>query len=430
MTSITAGVLLVFLRGPTTHRLFSYTRKTMIIYSIGYEDDTLTSHLVVKYILQKQVTQAESNSFVEISNSEFKSIHRKAHKTLKRLVSDGLIECDGLYLASNITDNPKSLSYRFTETGLSELKLLELNPNDYHTLAWRSFAGKVSQNPKNNSKDSDIVSSLFEYVKSCSLDIGDIINSNLNIQQCIIPLQLVNHSPFITRSDTEYRIHSSFSLLPSNIKSNVRVSNGTDGGSGGSYLIELDICSSNPFLLSFHILSVLYSCSSFSSSPHSLCISSLMTNGFTRDTKNFINGCLTGHIYNLLADTLQPHYKKKKLDRDDGKKWMMFLMNEHTESLERYEHYHIIKDTFPTITNVIEALKEECPMRLGVYLMREESKMMIDTIAKDLLNYDIPFLTAHDAIWTPPQYGSAVRSKMKEHYIQKYGVAPNIKINK
>lgn len=402
----------------------------MDIYTIGYENETLTAHLVVNRLIQKQVSRSTSYGFVEISKCELQRLHWKGHETMKRLVRDGLVECDNLFLASNITDNPKSLGYRFTHKGINELKLLRLNPDDYHVLAWRSYASKVQDNPRNRSRDSDITSALFEYVKRASLDVSTIVDSDLDAQQMLTPLQLINHSPFIKRTDTELRVHSSFSLMPSVIKPHVRLM--------GSPIVELDITASNPFLLALHLMSALSSPSASGTSSlmrsaygilrsHSSLFSSqrlplsLMRKGFGE----FINGSLTGEIYNLLADTLQPHYQKE-LTRDDGKKWMMLLMNESTAALERYDRYAAIKERFPVTIQLLEILKED--KRLGVELMREESRMVIDTICADLLNYDIPFLTAHDAIWTPPQFAPAVKKKMKEHYTSRYGIAPNITI--
>jgi hypothetical protein len=143
---------------------------------------------------------------------------------------------------------------------------------------------------------------------------------------------------------------------------------------------------------------------------------------------DFINGCLDGSIYDKIVDTVRGMYKKKNPSREDGKLFMMLLMNQKTSDLQKYDFHTYLRNRWPEEINLIEEIKGLHDQRLGVSLMREEATMVIDTIARDLLNYDIPFLTAHDGIYVPKSHGNAVKKKMEDHYERVYGTTPRITI--
>ncbi|MFB6274488.1 MAG: hypothetical protein ABEL51_16510 [Salinibacter sp.] len=107
-------------------------------------------------------------------------------------------------------------------------------------------------------------------------------------------------------------------------------------------------------------------------------------------------------------------------------------MNQPTADWKRWKNsrkkYRALKERWPGAIRRIEELKARHKRGLGVSLMREEAEMVIDRVARDLLNYDLPFLTAHDGIYVPRKYGPAVKAKMETHYERAYSTAPQITI--
>jgi hypothetical protein len=146
----------------------------------------------------------------------------------------------------------------------------------------------------------------------------------------------------------------------------------------------------------------------------------------------FVECCLNGTIYREVADAVAGTYTRKTPGRSTGKGMMMLLMNWDTGSWHQWNgartKYQAIQRRWPDAIRRLEVLKAYHDQRLGVSLMREEAEMVIDRIAGDLLNYDLPFLTAHDGIYVPRKYGEAVKNKMEDHYNRVYGRSPNITI--
>ena len=450
------------------------------IYVIGFEDFEVRHHLVASHLLKCQsYVYDEDRPSVPVHRDEWeKKAHWKGPSAVKELVDEGLIQRDYYNNPSHSGGKARPYHYQFSDEGLNRLRLLRFTRDGIHGNTFNSLQRKLSNAPK---VGSGLVDRLASFVGSCEIrpeDLTSLIGDpNFQMSGDVIQaVKILNNSHFCTRSGTERRVHTSFSVLRSDLKSLVSLD-------GYSDLVEVDVSASNPFLLAHRlrhrqlasqtsevsntkplnssvplhnmcgvnddspILSECYGYSVFSGikpsgaqyPPDSTGAGSTGAGAGTLHNmcggkSSFQKLCLNGEIYSEIANTLEGVYKKKKPGRDDGKMAMMLLVNQSMKDWRRgksnRKKYKALKERWPEEIRWLEKLKEWHDQPLGVSLMREEAMMVIDRVGRDLLNYSsVPFLTAHDGIYVPRKYGGAVKQKVKEHYERVYGVAPQITIN-
>lgn len=432
------------------------------IYLIGFENFEVRHHLVASHLLERQsYIYDEDSPTVPVHRDEWEKVHRKGPSAVKELVDEGLIQRDYYNNPSYSEGKARPYHYQFSDEGLNRLRLLRLTRDGIHGNTFNSLQRKLANAPK---VGSGLVDRLASFVRSCEIQPKDLTSliGDPDFQMSgdvIQAVKILNNSPFCIRSNTERRVHTSFSVLPSDLKSLVSLD-------GYSDLVEVDVSASNPFLLahrlqhlqlasqtspvsntkplnssiSLHnmcgvnnntVLSEYYGYSKFSGiKPPSI---QYPLHNMCGAKSSFQKLCLNGEIYGEIANTVEKIYKNKKPNRDDGKMVMMLLLNQSMEDWMRWENsrkkYRALKRRWPEEIRRLEELKKRHDQPLGVSLMREEAMMVIDRIARDLLNYSVPFLTAHDGIYVPRKYGEAVKRKVKEHYERVYGVAPRITID-
>ena len=403
------------------------------IYLIGFEDFEVRHHLVASHLLERQsYIYDEDSPSVPVHRDEWEKVHRKGPSAVKELVEEGLIQRDYYnnpsYDPSHSGGKARPYHYQFSDEGLNRLRLLRLTQSGIHGNTFNSLQRKLANAPR---VGSGLVDRLAQFVRSCEIQprrltslIGD---PGFQMSGDVIQaVKILNNSPFCIRSSTERRVHTSFSVLPSDLKSLVSLD-------GYSDLVEVDVSASNPFLLAHRLRHLQFASQTSPVSNTKPLNSSISLHNMCGAKSSFQKLCLNGEIYGEIANTVEKIYKNKKPNRDDGKMVMMLLLNQSMEDWMRWENsrkkYRALKRRWPEEIRRLEALKKRHDQPLGVSLMREEAMMVIDRIARDLLNYSVPFLTAHDGVYVPRKYGEPVKRKVKEHYERVYGVAPQITID-
>lgn len=442
------------------------------IYLIGFPDLGVPHHVATSHLLKRQSHVYDTeNPRVPVPKGEWQNAHRKAVSAVQKLLVEGLLERDYYNNPSHTGGEARCYHYWFTETGLRRLRLLEVTRGELHGHTFNALERTFSASP---SSSSGITDQLSNHVQNCRIDPARLadVTSDPDFQvsgDVFHAVSLLNNGPFCLRSSTERRVHTSFSGLPSRLKSLVSLD-------GHSDLVEVDITGSNPFLLAHRLSALrvasrpgsgLRPTSSILDGPNPSHSTHYYYNAITEGLKvslsrvseyygysqysglsystipytphNMCNAkteferlCLNGRIYEEVADALGGTYKQKKPTREDGKRAVMLLMNQPTADWKRWKSsrkkYRALKERWPGAIRRIGELKARHKRGLGVSLMREEAEMVIDRVAGDLLNYDLPFLTAHDGIYVPRKYGPAVKAKMETHYERAYSTAPQITI--
>jgi hypothetical protein len=121
-------------------------------------------------------------------------------------------------------------------------------------------------------------------------------------------------------------------------------------------------------------------------------------------------------------------------NRKNCKKNMMYLLFEgfYTENEKNIKQYILFKNTFPTITSILDSLKENKKNSVALILQRLESDLFLNNITKYISEADpeIPMFTIHDAILTTPEHVEYVNNIMTEIISNTIGVIPLISIIK
>jgi len=237
------------------------------IYLIGFPDFEVPHHVATSHLLRRQSRVYETETpRVPVPKREWQNAHRSAVSAIQDLMGEGLVTRDYYnnpsYSGGGHSGDSNSRGgssggkarcyhYWFTDKGQRRLCLLKVTRSEVHGHTFnaleRAFSGSPDPGP-------GIAGRLLTHAQNCHIDPDQLAKAasdpGFDVSgDAFHAMSLLNNAPFCIRSETERRVHTSFSGSPSDLKGLVSLD-------GHSDLVEVDITGSNPFLLA-HRLSAL-----------------------------------------------------------------------------------------------------------------------------------------------------------------------------
>ena len=273
---------------------------------------------------------------------------------------------------------------------------------------------------------------------------------------------ITNGNFYYQRQGKDNRLHSVITNFPKDIRTFLKVND--------SYLISLDIKSSQPFMLA-GLLNLIF-ISKDVEKINNVLIKSIKDINIKRtinniiiimiqesvsgvdnkEVKQYIN-LLKEDIYNYVATNLSEELKNEiqtPLGITDSfyNKRLEYKVQEHFDSMRDYskrlmleylncsprnkeKRYLEIRRILPgEISRIVDRFKEQDKKIFPIFLQNLESYLILDTITKKIAieHPAIPLYTIHDSIVTTPQHAFYVREKMGEILHSIFGIAPIIEL--
>lgn len=241
-----------------------------------------------------------------------------------------------------------------------------------------------------------------------------------------IALDMIADRQFYMVPDDYGRLHTNVSSLSRTLRPFLHY--------GDDKLVLLDLKNSQPFFFSLLLLNYyannmsLDSFYSYNTSEKkrkgrrekvpaiTICIlsmlkrNSLVKMDLPQDVKDYILLTETGKLYEELVKVFDTS------DREEAKtalfKWVLFCK-------PRKNKYHsLFRDRFPSVSGVIDALKEKDHRRLSHHLQKCESAAMIHGVCGRLRDDfpDVPVWTIHDCVMTTKPFLEPVRTVVRDQF--------------
>jgi len=378
------------------------------------------------------------NWWVDISKKEAeKNIHRNAPTALKRLTEHDILQ------RTTYEPGVKSFGYRIHPDVLNRFRITKLSKSDMHHHAFNSLKKKVSSLRYKVNRDQNYLRSLAEMVMDLEVDDEGIDvaldSDDRNGLKSLIDIR--NHRIHFVSDTKSGRVFTNYTNLPSQYRPYVTLP-------GVDELVEVDVSGCNFVLLS----SLLSGCSvspymkdgnSGVSHTSSLSVGNspyMKDSKPTPKTREFIKLSENGEIYDKITELSRPHYQ-----REPKRKWIkkkaLMILNERTDKLtadrrikevgdEQVEVsnskmkkiYQSLRDEYPQVMGFVEWMKKDDHGDLGRHLMKMESSIMIDGVAKKLIEQGIPVLTIHDCIVIPKEFTLHGDTLIKEEFRDQIGL--------
>lgn len=264
---------------------------------------------------------------------------------------------------------------------------------------------------------------------------------------------------FSLNPETDGRFHSSITTFPSGLRKFLRYE--------GKILAEIDLSSSIPFFLYYHLknldsynkhISNILSLKKLYYNPYMLVKKSLPVDN--KEVENFGESVLDGTFYSdLESDFWDAHYiegsylqpdeyflagVRKHLGHEfDGdqedlvkvmKKNLLSMLNSKPNTF-RVEEAIFFKH-YPTISNFLKRFKKEKyvgydkHVKLSHLLFQTEAYFIVGVMAKKILRKlgRTPLFTLHDCYITTKENVEALKGYMRESFALELGVIPNMKV--
>ena len=230
------------------------------------------------------------------------------------------------------------------------------------------------------------------------------------------------------------RYHSNFTGLPKSIRSQIQID--------GKRVCEVDVANCQPLLVG--ILSVTTRKHNNTTpnqhntqikpqfKPNTIC-------GAFSDAGGYLELCSKGVLYDYLLekcgsmtlwDWLPSEYRhqyaaNRRLNRSDVKKQFIVMLFAQNETMRRMKLFDIVASEFPSVANYIAEAKRQEYQALARDCQRFESRLMVDSVAAELVQY-WPVITIHDSIIAPLSYADHVSDCISQAFNQ-LGVCVTIK---
>lgn len=244
---------------------------------------------------------------------------------------------------------------------------------------------------------------------------------------------------FSVNEDTDNRFHSLFTRTPKDLRQFIKYDN--------EELIGYDLKSSQLFFLSVILKSIIeddvdlreqigfvifYDGSYLQSEIESLSLN-------IKEVNDFIDIVLNHDIYDWFSDKIDCNFdefenkyyveylskgkvKKEyyKTKRELSKKAFMIILNTGVDCKNVF--YKAFNSCFPNVSRIIKTIKKVCPMHK--ILQQVESFVLLDCVANDIYEHNIPLLTIHDCFYTNTTNGEKLKELMSK-YIKYYTTLSN-----
>lgn len=271
---------------------------------------------------------------------------------------------------------------------------------------------------------------------------------------------IANGNFYYQRQGKDNRLHSIITNFPKDIRTFLKFND--------SYLVSLDIKSSQPFMLA-GLLNLIFITNDIEKINNVLIesikdikikrtinniiiimIQESMSESDNKGVIQYIN-LLEGDIYNHLAANLSEELRndiQTPLGITDSfyKKKLWYKVREHFDSMRDYckrlmleylncsprnkeKRYLEVRRILPgEISRIVDRFKEDDKNIFPIFLQNLESYLILDKITKNIASEhpDIPLYTIHDSIVTTPQYASYVREQMEIELEGFFGIRPRI----
>jgi len=136
---------------------------------------------------------------------------------------------------------------------------------------------------------------------------------------------------------------------------------------------------------------------------------------------NYFSITTSGRWYEWLQDLYG-------LSRNDCKEiWMKIA---YSENLHNIEVKKVFLNEFPHVYTIIADIKKENHANFAIELQKIESKIFIDEICKELVNYDIIPYTMHDGLLVPNEHEEKTLYIMQSILKNKLGAIPLVKVER
>ena len=132
----------------------------------------------------------------------------------------------------------------------------------------------------------------------------------------------------------------------------------------------------------------------------------------------------SGEFYNFLNRNLKKPTEKRKLK----KRLYLFLFGKRNVE-GRYPNQaialdRIFKECFPILSQIIEDKKKINHADLPIALQKLESSIVVDKIARECYQENIPIVTIHDSFLSLPQFLSRIKDKVIKSFQEMFNLTP------
>ncbi len=192
------------------------------------------------------------------------------------------------------------------------------------------------------------------------------------------------------------RVYTNITNFPSVLRKFLKYKN--------NELIEIDIANSQPLLFS------------------------LLLDDSKKDVRLFKGLCESGIFYDYFLEKYNKKFEVNK-DRSEFKKMFFHKVIFCKKYMnEVYPESKFFKTIFPNVWKSIYSMKVEDYKNLPRQLQKKEADIIIYTVAKELLENNIPVFTIHDSILTIKENVSSVKTKLLKVFESDYNIIPTLTI--
>lgn len=375
--------------------------------------------MIYRSTIFKKEDKDYSNQYMDIPRYYFRDILSDYKLHIDFLISENLIECDGLYSKLG----GKSLGYKFNIDYISKLMSVEVkkqtitkkiikNKNDRNNLVneklhlykehfLNSFKIDYDKSLEylNNWFNNSISTLHSSYVAGFYKEWVKLVNKYNHIFMAITSIN--DGDLYFRKNITNGRLDTNLTSLKSEYKQFI-VSNES--------LYQIDIVNSQPFILSL------------------LLTSSYVAGFLDKDElERYKDWTGSGLFYELFERT---YFNKtgKTLTRKMIKDMMFCIFYSKNGSYRKEKD--IFKSIFPTITKWIDIQKEKNHNEFAIKLQKIESKICIDIICQDLDKENIKYYTIHDAWLIQQKDIDKTKKIIMNNFYKNFNRRPEMKIEK
>ncbi len=338
--------------------------------------------------LNSRVKYAKKKLFIPINYSLLRKFIPAASlkKIMDILITEDIIEGDNHYCVGK-----KSRGFRlkekyaftsYTKIDIQDWRLkMKIKENKDYSLYSLSENHQNIKNMILNSFNIDYqnVTQYIDGLKSADLIDEDVRNSYM------LQIEKIQNNEFYFSTDNKTgRIFNNYTNLKKELRQFIK-------HKSEEQLVEIDIANSQPFFLSLLAIQI----------------------SDEEDVKLFSKLCREGSLYSYINDLSEAEIAKEKI-------LTMFYSPSHWQGKEK----QVFEKHFPTILDVIRIIKEDNFKILPIELQKLEAEMMINTVAKILIEKGIDFIPIHDSFLITESNIEKVREIILCEFCKEYGVEP------
>ena len=308
----------------------------------------------------------------------------------KILIDRGIVELDNKWKVGQ-----KSIGFKISDKFTEFTKLKITNPKFVVRLERIERSRQDYSSPLANHFRKWL--SLIEVIESNRLmELSNIkSDSELECFNCSIR-KLVDKEFAVSNRDKNGRIYHNLTNCPKEIRNCLSINN--------EKLIEVDVCNAHPLLLLTLI-------KSYKNTP--------IPFQYHNEVQKYKELVESGKLYSLFEDW--------GFTRESSKH--QFISNVlYGKTLHGSKLKVMFNKEFPFVAGFIDDIKKDDYCRLANELMKLESKIVVDTVAIELMNSfpNVPVITVHDSIMTTSRNAGLVERLIKKAF-EAFGVSPAVR---